>query len=229
MHIFRNPLRHNRCPQSPRVEPLERRALLALTIQFDYSLDTNNFFDTSEKRAILQAAANSIVERFNDNLSAIVPGVPAGNTWKAILDHPATGGNVELNNLTIPANTLIVYAGGRQMSSLGMGGPGGFSSSGTSAWNELVAARGQQNARGDEATDFGPYGGSITFDTDPSGGWYFGLDPAAIAGRSDFFSVAQHEMLHLLGFGTSDAWEARVSGSAFTGPAAVAEYDGAGN
>lgn len=208
-------------------EPLENRALFALTVQIDYSLDTNNFFDTPEKRALLQTAADTAVARYTDTLAAIVPS--GTNTWKAILDHPANTGTTEMNNLTVPANTLLVFAGGRDMSSLGIGGPGGFSSSGTTAWNDLVASRGQPNARGAGAHDFGPYGGSITFDTSPATAWYFGLDDSQINGKNDFYSVALHEMAHLLGFGTSDSWESRVSGSLFTGPAAVGEYDGSGN
>lgn len=209
------------------IESLETRALFTLTVQFDYTYDTNNFFDSPDKKAALQAAADAAVSRYSDTLAAIVPG--NGNTWKAVIDHPATGGNIEVPNLTIPANTLIVFAGGRQMSSLGIGGPGGFTSSGTTDWNDLVAGRGQSNVRGTQARDFGPYGGTITFDTDPAGGWYFGLDETQIAGRSDFYSVALHEMTHLLGFGTADSWESRVAGALFTGPASIGEYDGNGN
>src|SRR5688572_29907036 len=111
----------------PSFESLERRALFALTVQFDFTYDDANFFDTPEKKAILQAAADAAVARYADTLAAIVPG--GGNTWKAVIDHPATGGNVEIPNLTVPQNTLIVFAGARSMSSLGIGGPGGFTSS----------------------------------------------------------------------------------------------------
>lgn len=208
------------------MEALERRALLSLVVQVDYTFDSSNFFDTPEKRSALQAAVDAAVARFGDVLQAIVP--TSGNSWKAIIDDPASGGRREVDNLTVPADTLIVYAGGREMSALGIGGPGGFSSSGSPAWNNRVAARGQSDGRGSDARDFGPWGGSISFDANPSGGWYFGLDGDAIAGRSDFFSVALHEMTHLLGFGTSDSWQARVSGALFTGPAAAAEYDGDG-
>jgi hypothetical protein len=211
----------------PRVESLDGRMLFAISVLLDYSFDDNDFFDTPDKRAILQAAANTAVAAFDDDLEAILP--TGGNTWRAIIDDPASGGTQEIANLTVPSDTLVVYAGGREMSALGIGGPGGFSSTGAPSWNDRVATRGQDDARGSSATDFGPWGGSITFDTNPSGGWYFGLDGGAIGGRSDFFSVALHEMTHLLGFGTSDAWQSRVSGALFTGPASAGEYDGAGN
>lgn len=209
------------------IEALESRTLFALSVQLDYSFDANNFFDTADKRAAIQAAANAAVSAFGDDLEAILP--TGGNTWRAVIDDPASGGTQEVVNLTVPANTVVLYVGGRDMSALGIGGPGGFSSTGSPSWNERVATRGENNARGSEATDFGPWGGSIAFDSSPSGGWYFGLDGSAIGGRSDFFSVALHEMIHLLGFGTSDAWQSRVSGALFTGPASAGEYDGAGN
>jgi hypothetical protein len=202
---------------------------MSLAVQVDYSLDSNHFFDDPQRRTILQAAFDAAVTRYADNFAAIEPS--GSNTWKAVLDNPSTGGSTEFDNLTIPANTLIVYVGARDMSSLGMGGPGGFNSSGTPAWNSLVAGRGQENVSGVNARDIGPYGGSITFDSQPDAGWYFGLDgsDAAIGNSNDFYSVALHEMTHVLGFGTSDSWNSRVSGSSFTGPAAVNEYDGVGN
>jgi hypothetical protein len=212
--------------RTPLLESLERRTMF-VSVQIDYTFDTNNFFDTPEKRTLLQTAADTAVLRFADQLAAIEPS--GTNTWKAIIDHPATSSNTEIPNLIVPANTLIVYAGGREMSSLGIGGPGGFTSSGTTAWNDLVGSRGEINSRGDDATDFGPFGGSITFDLTPSGGWYFSLDEAGLASQSDFYSVALHEMTHLLGFGTSDSFEANVVGSTFTGPASLGEFDGTGN
>jgi hypothetical protein len=209
------------------IEPLETRALMSLTVQVDYTYDTGNFFDTPDKKTVLQAALDEAVSHYADHLGAITPG--GGNTWKAILDQPTSGGTVQVSNLNVAADTLIVYVGAKSMSALGLGGPGGFNSTGTTDWNNTVATRGQVNTRGSDARDFGPYGGSISFDTDPAGGWYFGLDPAGIDGMSDFYSVALHEMTHLLGFGTADSWTSRVSGSLFTGPAAVGEYDGSGN
>lgn len=202
---------------------------MSITVQVDYSLDASHFFDDPTRRAVMQAAANLAVSRFSDSFQAIEPS--GSNTWKAVLDNPGTGGTIELDNLTIPADTVVVYVGGRDMSSLGMGGPGGFSSSGSPAWNALVAGRGQQNVSGPNARDIGTYGGSITFDSQPDAGWYFGIDgsDAAIGDSNDFYSVALHEMTHLMGFGTCDSWNSRVSGSSFTGPAAVNEYDGAGN
>jgi hypothetical protein len=211
------------------VEPLERRTLLSLTVQLDFSLDANNFFDTATKRSVLQAAVNAAVARYGDHLAAINPTPLLGNIWTATVANPATGADTTFTNPTVPEDTLIVFVGGRDMSALGVGGPGGFASSGTPDWNALIASRGESNTSGSSATDFGPYGGSIVFDSSPTAGWYFGTDPAGISGKNDFYSVALHEMTHVLGFGTSAAFTARVNSGKFTGPSAVAAYDGTGD
>lgn len=206
---------------------LERRGLLSLTVSVDYTFDLTGFFTDPERRAVLQAAVDAAVDAYGDALDPIVPG--GGNSWAAVIDHPGNGGVVEIPNPTVPADTLILYVGARNMSSLAIGGPGGFNSTGSTAWNQLVATRGEANARGGGARDFGPFGGTIAFDSDPTAGWYFGLDETAIGGGNDFFATALHEMTHVLGFGTSDSWESQTAALTFRGPASVAEYDGDGN
>lgn len=113
-------------------------------------------------------------------------------------------------------------------STLGIGGPGGFSAGGTAAFLNTVRARGQSGALlANDPTDFGPWGGSITFDTDAA--WYFDPDPLTLEvfpGQNDFYSVAVHELAHLLGIGTAPSWDTFVSGSVFTGTASRAENGG---
>ena len=67
------------------------------------------------------------------------------------------------------------------------------------------------------ATDFAPWGGSISFDTGAS--WYFDADVTTVESFSgnDFYSVALHELAHLLGFGTADSWFNKVNSGNFTG------------
>lgn len=193
-------------------------------IQLDYTFDTNNFFSTAERRAALQAAAASFEARLNDSLTAIIPG--GGNEWTSAFIHPGTGAIQTLSNPTIPANTIVIYAGGRDLPGaiLGQGGPGGiFSGSGSQEWIDTLLARGQPGALLPNPTDFGPWGGSITFDTLTA--WNFSLD-GPVAGLFDFLSVAKHELGHVLGFGTADSWDTFVSGSNFVGPAAQAAFGG---
>ncbi|MDA1014493.1 MAG: GEVED domain-containing protein [Planctomycetota bacterium] len=213
----------------PTIEILEDRALLT-AIVFDYSLDTNNFFDTQAKKDLLQTVADSLAEQITDDLLAITPG-PSGqgfnNTWTTDFNHPATGAEHNIVDLSVPADTVIIYAGGRDLpgSTVGMGGPGGYSSSGTQEFLDTVAARGEAGALTATATDFGPWGGSITFDTLAS--WHFGETTVGLDnGENDFYSIAQHEIGHFLGIGTADSWNDQVSSGEFTGPAAVASFGG---
>jgi hypothetical protein len=201
----------------------------ALDIQFDYSFDTNNFFvGHLDRQAVLEAAAHVFESRLKDVLTGITPS--GSNTWNAIFERPDTGASQSVVNPTIPAGVLRVYAGGRLLpgNTLGIGGTGGFSVSGTQAFVDTVRARGQAGALlATSKTDFGPWGGSITFDLDAS--WYFDPDPLTLEvfpGQNDFYSVAVHELAHLLGFGTSDSWRTFVSGSVFTGPVSRAENGG---
>jgi hypothetical protein len=213
------------------LEALEDRLAPSITLQIDYSYDTNNFFvGHANRQAILQLAVDNLSSRLGDSLEAIVPNVAAGDTWTALLTDPGTGNQVSLSNPTIPADTIILYAGGRALGGggeLGIGGPGGYTANGfDQAWFDTVQGRGKAGALGPDSsqTAFAPWGGSVAFDTSFTG-WYFGTDPSLIAPTQiDFLSAAEHEIGHLLGFGTSNAFTNRVSGSFFTGWAATQEY-----
>ena len=210
------------------LECLEVRVVLT-TVLINYSLDTNNFFDTSAKKELLQAAADSVANALADNLLGITPG-PSGigsdNTWSVIFGHPATGAEHSITDLTVAADTILVYAGGRELSgtTVGQGGPGGFSSFGTDEFNDNVAARGQSGALLAMETDFGVWGGTITFDT--VNDWHFGLTTDGLdSAETDFFSVAQHEIGHLLGIGTANSWKNQITDGRFTGTASVASFE----
>jgi hypothetical protein len=210
------------------LEHLEPRIVLAadgLSIVLDYSLDTNNFFSDQTRKDTLQRAATVLESRINDELGAITPS--GGNTWDATITHPGTGASHQLHNLTIPLGSIIIFAGARNIGSLGVGGPGGFQASGTSAFLDNISNRGQTGIDSDipsNTTDYAPWGGHITFDSSPT--WNFGDDQPS-AGENDFYSVALHEIGHVLGVGTADSWDNLVNGSnQFTGPVAVAANGG---
>lgn len=211
------------CLQSGSVESLENRLLLTINIQWDYTYDSSGFFNDPDAKAILEQVATDFESRIEDTLLPITPG--GVNSWTAAISNPSTGNGASINNLSIAADTIIIYVGARNLpSGLGLGGPGGFSSSGTSTFNQELETRGQSgvNTSGTNDTDFGPWGGSISFDSLAS--WHFGLD-APSTGQSDFYSVALHETAHVLGFGTSDAFENLINGSnLFTGTEATADY-----
>jgi hypothetical protein len=198
-----------------------------VTFQFDYSYGGTSI--TPEARALMVAAGNALSSRLGDTLSVVSPG--GGNSWSINFNDPGSGGSQTISNPTIGANTIVVYVGERGLGSgvLGQAGPGAWSASGTSDWITTVDRRGssgytQNNTGlGHTATDFAPWGGSITFGTGIS--WYFDSDPSTVegfAGQSDFYSVAVHELAHVLGYGTSDSWNNDRSGSSFLGPASLA-------
>ena len=227
-------------PAAAPAEPLEPRTLFAVPpgpspaldaepsvrVVIDYSLDDNHFFDTQQKRDLLQQAADSVVRWFKDELLAINPG--SGDVWEAVFDNPATGRRQAERNLTVRAGEVLLFAGGRDMTdALGRGGPGGYNAVGSSSWLERVARRGQGGG-GPNGAEFGPWGGAITFDTNPASPWHFGTTTGGLGGENDFLSVATHEVAHLFGFGTSDAWRQFTSNGGFTGPRALSQYDNAG-
>jgi hypothetical protein len=210
------------------LEQLEPRIVLAgdgLSIVLDYSLDTNNFFNDQIRKDTLQRAATVLENRINDELAAITPS--GGNNWDATITHPGNGASHQLHNLTIPLGSIIIFAGARNIGSLGIGGPGGYQASGTSAFLDSIADRGQtgiDSSNSANTTDYAPWGGHITFDTSPT--WNFGDDQPS-AGENDFYSVALHEIGHVLGIGTADSWNNLVNASnLFTGPASAAANSG---
>jgi hypothetical protein len=213
----------------PQLETLEERALPSISFLFNFSHDNSGFFNDPTHLQALQTAANVLGSHLGDSLEAIAPG--GGNSWSATFADPATGNTASLSDLAVPADSLIIFAGARTLGAgsgdgtLGIGGPGGFNAQGTQSFIDTVSARGQAGALSATPTDFGPWGGSVVFD--PNANWYFGLNPRGIgAGQEDFISVAEHELSHVLGFGTSPSWENRVSGNVFTGANAVREFGG---
>ena len=163
--------------------------------------------------------------------------------------NPNTGSNVTFTD-SLGADEFRIYVGARALggSTLGQGGPGiGFVSnlgrSGpggnqiaatlASLNATLITARGgsisQSTSSGtfDSTTysvDFAPALGNLWFDNDGSSVWHFDHTTPVAPGTSDLYSVALHEMLHSLGIGTYDSWDASVSGTDWTGSEVIALY-----
>ncbi len=76
------------------------------------------------------------------------------------------------------------------------------------------------------ALQVGRLAGVLTMNS--SSNWHFALDTAPAADQSDFYSVALHEILHTLGFGTSQTWDDQVVGFDWTGAHAIAAAGGSG-
>ena len=195
----------------------------AFTIQFDYTYDTSGFFSGANlgRRALLDDAA-SVFE--NDlttgNLGAITPG--GGNTWSLSFPNPSTGVNVTLNNPVVAPNAITIYVGARDLPGVLIGSSSyQYSFFGNSSWVNLFQTR-------DSQTSFGSFGGAIAFDSITP--WYFDTDPLTLEsfpGDYDFYSVAEHEIGHLLGFTDgANAFNAHVSGTQFVGSHVEALFGG---
>lgn len=220
-----------------------------LTIDLNYSYDTNDFFEENPQAEVLMNDAAAFYESvLSANLSAInstaastADGVPGGDNWTTNTFNPSdpdnSSANIQVTDMIIPANTIVVYVGGGNFSNggeLGLGAFGGDTDSGYSQnWLNTVQARGQAGALGnaDTQTAYSPWGGSISFAL--TGNWFFGnLTPGETvpAGEFDFYSVALHELGHVLGIGTSNVWKndlVSISGNTyFDGAHAVAANGG---
>ncbi|HEV2947900.1 MAG TPA: hypothetical protein VGX70_11015, partial [Gemmataceae bacterium] len=139
-------------PFSPNLESLECRLAPSVTIQFDYSYDSNGFFNDPLRKQVLQAAANYITSRLTDTLLGISPN--ANNTWTATFTNPGNGNAANTINLTVPLNTIYIYVGAYALGGFAVsGGSGGSTAvSGDQNWQNTVQARGQSGALGPPAS-----------------------------------------------------------------------------
>lgn len=197
-------------------------SLHAITIKIDYTYDSSNFFNTPAKKAAMEAVAEFYGNLISDSLLRINPADFPGSSWIARPTNPSTGVSVEIPGLVVPEDTIIVYVGARILSgsTLGTGGPSGWSAGGSSAWFNRIRGRGNPGAESSTAslrTDFALWGGSITFDSDRT--WNFSLTTNQTG--TEFVTVALHEMGHVLGVGTASSWNNKISGSSFTGAAST--------
>jgi hypothetical protein len=165
---------------------------------------TGDFFiDNPQALEALRFAVRAY-EPFADSLLAI----PSSPNWTATFPNPETGSSGAIvQNLAVPANTLILYAGGFDM-------PGGQVAEAGPGTANISLSRGQGIVTGIAASDFATWGGSIAFDTLDGGNsrnWHFGIDTLPGPGQVDFLTIAFHELAHVFGFGIAPSFNNLVS------------------
>jgi hypothetical protein len=205
----------------------------------------------TQARTALEAAADFYSDVLEDTLAAIAVPPPFNSgsgtgrvewNWSLEFFHPSAADpstKVTLTNQYIPADVFRIFVGARDLPGNELGvvngvgwsvdpvSTGGFTQQEinqlTSINNTFVAAVSQ---RGEPASEYAAWGGAISFDRIPNTSWHYRHDVPVVAGRSDLYSVALHEMAHTLGAGLGSIWNGLVSNGRFIGPEAVVEYGG---
>jgi hypothetical protein len=197
-----------------------------IDIVFDYSYDTGYFKNNALRMSLLDSAASVFESRITDTLGTISSS--GNNHFNINFQSPSTGNTTTLNDYSVAADKIVIYIGAANLGSniLGEGGPGGFGASGSNNFLTSIK-RGQSGYLSSSGTDtdFGPWGGSISFNSSFSN-WYFDSTLATsndISGY-DFYSVALHEIAHVLGMGTADSWNDQIVGTCTTGSCSLDGY-----
>ena len=216
----------------------------AIDIIFDYSYDTGNYFG-DEQRYIMEQVAYVFESRMGGtSFSGYRPNEDLGLTTitgaSLYFDNPTTDTNVQpgIGSTTSEGNVigrqdeLIIFLGARSfgfssssvLASAAATGRSGFSGS-TADNNAFIAALDSKNSN----STYQPLAGVSQVNTTQS--FYFDTDltthaDATSSGLIDFYSVMVHEIGHIMGFNTNNAWNFNKSGNYWTGSNAIALYNG---
>ena len=177
----------------------------SFNIEFDYSLDTNNFFaNNPERKLVMEAAATYWENHIQDDFNT----VPVGTS--VYVRDPSTNIRKDIT-LTQDIDDVKIYLGAYNFVNENAIAKGGSSASWTSSSDGL-------EQRYNSKEKFEPWVGSISFDSQPefsdgtSAMWWVDPTPTdasdvATAGynKCDLLTVAIHEIGHVLGIAYSVA------------------------
>jgi hypothetical protein len=191
-----------------------------IDIHFDYRYDSKQSFQDPQRQALMQAAARAwtrfIVSEFEN--------IPAGTPVRARNPEHIDQSGV-IFTLEYDIDDVAIVTGYTEID-----GP-----EGVLGWSSLsITTRDMDAALVDrlreryEGAVFQPWIAQISFDEVEN--WFYDPTPDSDedipADRIDFLSTATHEIGHVLGFATSNAFKALIDGETFIGPRAMAVYGG---
>ena len=187
----------------------------------------------------------------DDTITGTNGGSSADFTFTKTYFDPATGLSTAVPNTQLPVGQVTVFAGARTFAGniLGEGNAGGTNIAvnitdamdGTLPGALANAVANEQHSRGSAPVVVtaggaiagtnvsfaqGLHSGSVAFND--AANWHFDHTTAVAAGLNDFYSVAIHELLHVIGFGTSESWDALISGTNYLGANGIAVNGGSG-
>ena len=198
----------------------------SIEIELRYDYDTSGFFNQPGAKEAMRACADFFENILTDSLTEINAATSGSsqNTWSARPEHPSTGEMLNLVDLVVPRDTMIIFLGARDFpNGTNAVATTGKSATGFAPFLNTVTQRGQSGAGTTPATDYGPWGGSISFDSRLDDGsprqWNFSTS-RSMSGRTNFVGVALHELCHLMGFGIAPSFKdlVPVGEVVFTGP-----------
>ncbi len=228
---------------------LVTQAVYSVQITIDYSRDGSSLFDENSAdgmlaRAAVEAAADNISSLLTDTLDPIskpddFQNAFSTHTWDYSLsfNDPASNSPVEIMNTPIAQDEILVFVGGFAFTgnTVANGSAGGADftvDDGTNLFANFE--RDQINATTDALVDslatrgeeegFARWGGSVIFGSGQA--WHLDHIAPVTSGEFDLYSVAMHELFHVLGFGAAEEWHALRQESEFIGESSVAEFGG---
>ncbi len=181
---------------------------MSFNIKFDYRFDNANFF-TPERKAILEQAGNIWSSYIQDDFTPI----PAQEPLKFLIDNSER--EVTLNK---PIDDVIIFVSSVNLNS---------DTSLTLGEGSFYADFAKDSDRESRiiGSDFEPWLGTIEFNANAVNNLYFDSTPKTDndipPDKQDFLSLSLHEIGHVLGIGTSDAFTNQIEEGKFVGKKSV--------